>query len=70
MSAQHFKLSNLTAIVDLNSMQSDGKTSEILNIELEKMWRGFGWEVIIVDDGHNITQLFDAFNQPCFEYKP
>jgi transketolase len=70
MSAQHFKLSNLTAVVDLNSMQSDGKTCDVLNIQLEKMWKGFGWEVIIVDDGHNIAQLFDAFTLPIIEQKP
>jgi transketolase len=70
MSAPHFNLSNLTAIVDLNSMQSDGKTSDVMNVQLENMWKGFGWDVIIVDDGHNISQLLDAFEQPCAEIKP
>jgi len=70
MSAAHFKLSNLTAIIDFNRMQSDGKTCDVLNIQLENMWKGFGWEVIKINDGHNITQLFDAFNLTRIEGKP
>ncbi|MFZ4522711.1 MAG: transketolase [Bacteroidales bacterium] len=70
MSASHFKLSNLTAIIDLNSMQSDGKTSDVMNVHLENMWKGFGWDVITVDDGHCIVQLLEAFRQPSNELKP
>jgi transketolase len=70
MSAPHFKLSNLTVIVDLNSMQSDGKASDVLEIQLSTMWKGFGWEVIIIEDGHNVAQLLDAFSQPRTEGKP
>lgn len=70
MSAPQFKLSNLTAIVDLNSMQSDGRTSDVMNIDLEQMWKGFGWTVIMVEDGHSIARLLDALSQPCTNLKP
>jgi len=70
MSAPHLKLSNLTVIIDLNSMQSDGKASDVLDIRLENMWKGFGWEVIKVDDGHNVGELLDAFTQPRIEGTP
>lgn len=70
MSAPHFKLSNLTAIIDLNSMQSDGKASDVLDIQLSAMWKGFGWEVIQVADGHSVAQLLEAFDQPRVEGKP
>jgi len=70
MSAPHFKLSNLTAVIDLNSMQADGKTSEVLNVELEKMWKGFGWDVVVVNDGHDIALLFDTFSLPPVVGKP
>ncbi|MHC1773991.1 MAG: transketolase [Lentimicrobium sp.] len=70
MSAPHFKLSNLIAIIDLNSMQSDGKTCDVMDVNLENMWRGFGWEVIIADDGHDVAQLLDAFTQPGTAAKP
>ena len=69
MSAPHFKLSNLTVIIDLNSLQSDGRTCDVLNVQLEKMWKGFGWEVIIVD-GHNVAQLLEVFMQPPVEGIP
>ena len=70
MSATHFNLSNLTVIIDCNSLQSDGKTHDILDLQLENMWKGFGWEVVIVNDGHDITQLFDSFTLPIIEGKP
>jgi len=64
MSAQHFKLGNLTAIVDLNSMQSDGSTCDVLDIQLADIWTGYGWEVITVEDGHDVSQLYQAFSAP------
>jgi transketolase len=70
MSASHFKLSNLTVIVDLNMMQSDGDINDVLNIQLENMWRGFNWEVIRVQNGHNISELLEAFTQTRIEGKP
>lgn len=70
MSAPHFELSNLTAIIDLNSMQSDGKTSEVMNVDPEQMWKGFGWEVIKVEDGHNIAQLINILALPSSGLKP
>jgi transketolase len=70
MAAVHYRLSNLTVIVDANSMQSDGKTSDILNLNLVKIWDGFGWEVAVVADGHNIAQLWASLTKPASEGKP
>jgi transketolase len=70
MSAPHFKLTNLTVIVDLNSMQSDGKACDVLDIQLENMWKGFGWDVIKIEDGHSVSQLFDAFSRTNSNGKP
>jgi transketolase len=61
MSAGMFKLDNLTAIVDKNRIQLSGFTKDIMNTDpLNKKFEAFGWHVIEVD-GHNITQLLDAF---------
>lgn len=60
MFARHQELANLTVIVDRNSMQSDGSCGEILNYDIEALWRGFGWEVSTCD-GHNAGQLIEAF---------
>jgi transketolase len=63
MSAAHYKTDNLTAIVDNNGLQLSGFNRDIMNIEpLNKKWAAFGWRVIEVD-GHDSTQLFDAFDK-------
>ncbi len=63
MSAAHFKLDNLVAIVDNNEIQLDGWNRDIMNLApFNKKWQAFGWHVIEVD-GHDLTHLIDAFNQ-------
>ena len=63
MAAAHFKLDNLVAIVDNNGLQIDGWNRDIMNLDpFNKKWQAFGWHVIEVD-GHDLTQLIDAFNQ-------
>ena len=62
MFAKHNRLSNLTAIIDKNNMQSDGSSEDIISVDMEALWRGFGWEVI-TSDGHNIKQLMEVFQQ-------
>jgi len=55
-SAQH-KLDNLTAIVDHNKYQIDGRVEEIKSIQpLADKWKAFGWEVLSCD-GHAIESL-------------
>jgi len=61
MAASHFKVGNLTAIVDENNLQVDGPTSEVMNLHpLSDKWRAFGWEVFSVD-GHDIASILAAF---------
>ena len=63
MSAAHFKLDNLTAIVDNNGIQLSGFNRDIMNIDpLNKKWEAFGWHVTDVD-GHDLTQLLDALKK-------
>lgn len=62
MSAGHFKLDNLTAIVDRNRYQNDGATEEIMTLEpLRNKWESFGWNTIEID-GHNISQIVSALD--------
>jgi len=57
MSAAHFRIGKITAIVDNNGLQIDGFTREVMNVEpLVDKWRAFGWEVQEID-GHDIAQL-------------
>jgi len=63
MSASHYKLDNLTGIIDYNGLQIDGKTKDVMDIEpLEDKYRSFGWDVIHVD-GHDMDKLIKAFQQ-------
>lgn len=63
MSAAHFKLDNLVAIVDHNGLQLDGAICNIMNLSpFAQKWQAFGWEVIEVD-GHNYSQLLVAFDR-------
>ena len=43
MAAAHYKLDNLTAILDYNGLQIDGAVSEVMSVEpLADKWRAFG----------------------------
>jgi transketolase len=67
MVAAHLRLSDLTAIVDVNRMQSDGRSENILDMgSHEEKWHSFGWDVFSVD-GHDAAQLLDAFTAPAKE---
>ena len=63
MAAAHFKLDNLTVILDKNGLQIDGYTRDIMNTEsLAEKWRAFGWEVLEID-GHDMEQIDSAIKQ-------
>jgi transketolase len=60
MFAPNYRLDNLTAIVDFNTLQLDGFTREIMNLEpFMAKWAAFRWEVIEIN-GHDIQQIIDA----------
>lgn len=70
MAASHYQLDNLTAIIDCNSLQISGRTSEVMNNEpLAEKFAAFGWAVSTVD-GHNLTQLSAALAAPLQAGKP
>ncbi len=63
MSAAHYKLDNLVAIVDRNDLQIDGSTEEVMKLEpLADKWRAFGWNVIQVD-GHNMAEILTCLDE-------
>jgi len=60
MTASHFKLDNLVAIIDHNRMQSDGASHMVLDMgNLAAKWASFGFRVITAD-GHNIRETYKA----------
>jgi transketolase len=70
MSAAHFKLDNLIAVVDNNCFQSDGKSETVMDCgALAEKWASFGWNVCSAN-GHNILELYNAFVEGNVENKP
>ena len=62
MSAAKYHLDNLCAVVDVNGLQIDGATADVMPSEpLDKKFEAFNWNVIHVD-GHNFNALEEAFN--------
>jgi transketolase len=60
LSAAHFKLDNLTTMVDCNGIQLSGRTCDIMILEpLIQKWQAFGWHVIDID-GHDFDQMLSA----------
>jgi transketolase len=60
MTASHYSLDNLTAILDRNRLQIDGRTKEVMSVEpLVAKWQAFGWHTAEVD-GHSIPEVLDA----------
>lgn len=63
MSAAHYKLDNLTAFVDFNGLQIDGKITEVMNpTPIDKKFEAFGWNVLVVD-GHDLVQIRKALDE-------
>lgn len=63
MTASHYKLDSLCAIIDYNKLQIDGFCCDVkdMGAYLDK-WKDFGWHVIETD-GHDIEKLIAAFGK-------
>ena len=61
MFAAHYKLDNLCIAVDVNRLQIDGETKDVMNSEpLDKKFEAFGCEVIKIN-GHDFNEIEKAF---------
>lgn len=62
MTASHYKIDNICAIIDHNRLQIDGNCSEVMNIEpIEAKFEAFGWNVFTID-GHNMQEIVEALD--------
>lgn len=61
MFAAHYKLDNLTAIIDANGLQISGTTKEVMDLgSLSEKYNSFGWQVAECD-GHDYEAMQKAF---------
>jgi len=69
MAASHYKLNNITVIIDNNNLQQTGANEKIMSLgDLSKKWESFNWNTKIID-GHNFDQInksleFEKSNLP------
>lgn len=62
MAAPQFKLNNLTAIIDRNSLQQTGTGSDIMDIgDLREKFSAFGWYSLEIN-GHDVRDIHGALN--------
>jgi len=65
MLAGKYKLSKLTAIMDYNEVQLDGRVEDIMPLEpVKKKWESFNWAILEID-GHNMEEVLDSLDKAC-----
>jgi transketolase len=63
MFAAHYKLDNLTAVIDNNNLQIDGAVTDVMSpYPIDEKFSAFGWHVVRID-GHDFGQIEAAFDE-------
>lgn len=63
MTAGHYALDNLCAIVDLNELQIDGRCEDVMKITpVPKKWKAFNWHIFEID-GHNMEEIVNTLDE-------
>lgn len=63
MFAPHHRMDNITAIIDHNDLQLDGRVCDIMGLEpLTDKWRAFNWHVLEIN-GHDIKEILQALKK-------
>ncbi len=71
MSAAHYKLDNLTIMIDWNGLQIDGRNDDVMSLgDLHAKCEAFGLDVIELSDGNDIDAVVEALNRPAVPGKP
>ena len=62
MTAGHYRLDRVTAIIDRNGLSTMGPTEDRMRLEpLGDKWRAFGWNVLEID-GHDMAAICEALD--------
>ena len=71
MAAAHYKLDNLTVILDYNGMQIDGTNDQVMSLgDVKAKFEAFGYDLIEVADGNDLEQVLTALHAPACPGKP
>ena len=61
--AAHMRLSNLIVVIDKNTKQLSHPTTETDSSDLPTIWRGYGWETFVLEDGHDVGAIRSAYKK-------
>jgi len=71
MAAAHYKLDNLTIMIDNNGLQIDGTNDQVMSLgNLNAKFTAFGFDVIELDDGNDLDKVIAALEKKPAEGKP
>lgn len=63
LAASHYGLDRLTALVDVNGVQADGRVADIMGLEpIVEKWQSFGWHARSLD-GNSLPALLQGFQE-------
>ena len=63
MTAAHYGIDNLCAVVDCNELQIDGPVEDVMGIQpLHDKWEAFGWHTLSID-GHDMNEILSALDE-------
>lgn len=61
--AAHLRLSNLIVVLDRNAKQLSDPTAHIDSADVPGLWQSYGWQVLHVRNGNDVSSLLDAWSE-------
>lgn len=68
--AAHLKLGHLIAVIDCNGKQLSNPLTHTDSSSLATIWEGYGWNVILLGEGHHVTQVRLAYEEALAKSEP
>ena len=54
-------LEDIICIMDKNTKQLSRPTSEVDSSDIKKVWEGYGWKVLEISDGHDLSEILNSY---------
>ncbi len=63
-------LDNLVCILDKNNKQLSRPTNEVDVADIGMVWKGYGWDVLEIEDGHDISAIQETLRTAISNERP